>query len=101
MNALYTFHREGMFYPLELPGMDNIIIHAKCNPGTEKIIRHFPTPEEVVYDAEEYQPDNPNRDSGMNCFCNGWARIDNPHRELSKWWHEWDEGWIEGNGGKP
>lgn len=31
------FHREGMFYPLTLPGNDDLAAHAECNTGTLKI----------------------------------------------------------------
>ena len=32
-----TFHREGMFYPLELPISDDLAAHAEANPGTLRI----------------------------------------------------------------
>lgn len=31
------FHREGMFYPLDLPITDDLSAHAEHNPGTLKI----------------------------------------------------------------
>ena len=31
------FHRESMWYPLDLPQSDDLATHAKCNPGTVKI----------------------------------------------------------------
>lgn len=31
------FHREGMFYLLDLPSNDDLSAHAECNPGTQKI----------------------------------------------------------------
>lgn len=32
------FHREGgMWYPLDLPGNDDLAAHARCNPGTMKV----------------------------------------------------------------
>lgn len=31
------FHREGMFYLLDLPGNDDLAAHAEMNPGTLKI----------------------------------------------------------------
>lgn len=31
------FHREGFFYPLDLPLYDDLSAHAECNPGTLKI----------------------------------------------------------------
>lgn len=33
----FIFHREGMWYPLELPENDDLAAHAECNPGTLKI----------------------------------------------------------------
>lgn len=34
---MVLFHREGMFYPLELPISDDLAAHAHANPGTLKI----------------------------------------------------------------
>lgn len=31
------FHRDGFFYPLDLPSDDDLSAHAECNPGTLKI----------------------------------------------------------------
>lgn len=31
------FHREGFFYPIELPLYDDLSAHAECNPGTLQI----------------------------------------------------------------
>ncbi|QBX38636.1 hypothetical protein E4M02_10975 [Brevundimonas sp. S30B] len=31
------FHREGFYYPLDLPLYDDLSAHAECNPGTLKI----------------------------------------------------------------
>lgn len=34
---LVIFHREGTFYPLELPENDDLSAHAEMNPGTTMI----------------------------------------------------------------
>lgn len=38
MSALYTFFREGMFYPLELGSDAEARANADCNPGTVKVV---------------------------------------------------------------
>ena len=36
--CIYTFHREGMFYPLYMPKGDaEAIANAHCNPGTQEV----------------------------------------------------------------
>lgn len=35
--TVYIFHRDEMFYPLELKDDANAIANAKCNPGTIKV----------------------------------------------------------------
>ena len=34
---IYIFHREGMFYPLELGSDEEAVANAQCNPGTLKV----------------------------------------------------------------
>lgn len=36
---LYTFHRTGHFYPLELRDDEDARANAECNPGTLKVVR--------------------------------------------------------------
>jgi hypothetical protein len=36
---IYTFHRDGHFYPLELRDDDDARRNAECNPGTVKVLR--------------------------------------------------------------
>ncbi|WP_376960071.1 hypothetical protein ABNQ39_20385 [Azospirillum sp. A26] len=39
--SLYTFHREGHFYPLVLGSDAEAIANAKCNPGTLKVVNEL------------------------------------------------------------
>lgn len=40
-HGLYTFHREGMFYPIALRDDADAIANAKCNPGTLKVVNEL------------------------------------------------------------
>lgn len=46
---LYTFHREGGFYPIVLNSDEEAIANAKCNPGTLKVVNEFT--EEIIYNG--------------------------------------------------
>ena len=52
---LYTFFREEGFYPLEIDtDSDKVALDSvPLNPGTRKVIRHYPWPETVIFDAME------------------------------------------------
>lgn len=39
--SLYTFHREGHFYPLVLRDDADAIANAKCNAGTLKVVNEL------------------------------------------------------------
>lgn len=39
--GIYTFHQEGMFYPIPLRDDADAIANAKCNPGTLKVVNEL------------------------------------------------------------